>query len=40
MKKPVVLAKISRGSFSESTHLGRPVVCDDTGNIIKSWWEP
>ena len=40
MKTSVVLAEISRGSFSESAHLGHAVVCDDTGNIIKSWGNP
>ena len=40
MKTPVVLAEISRGSFLESSHLGHAVVCDDTGNIIKSWGNP
>ncbi len=40
MKTTVVLAEISCGSFLESAHLGHAIVCDDTGNIIKSWGNP
>ena len=40
MNAPVVLAEISRGKFLERVHFGHAVVCDDTGNIIKSWGSP
>ena len=40
MNAPVVLAEISRGKFLESVHFGHAVVCDETGNIIKSWGSP
>lgn len=40
MNESVVLAEISRGSFSESAHFGHAVVCDDTGKVIKSWGNP
>ena len=40
MSAPVVLAEISRGGFLESAHFGHAVVCDDTGNVMKSWGNP
>ena len=34
------LCEIWRGSFLESLHMGHAVICDDTGQIVKSWGDP
>lgn len=40
MKNPVAMTELWRGPFLESLHLGHAVVCDDTGQIIRSWGDP
>ncbi|CUH86664.1 L-asparaginase II [Phaeobacter sp. CECT 5382] len=40
MTKPVPMAEIWRGALLESLHLGHAVICDDTGQIIRSWGDP
>ena len=40
MTKPVAMAEIWRGSLLESLHLGHAVICDDSGQIVRSWGDP
>ena len=40
MPAPEALCEIWRGSFLESLHLGHAVICDETGQIVKSWGDP
>lgn len=40
MSKPVAMTEIWRGSLLESQHLGHAVVCDDSGQIVRSWGDP
>ncbi|MCD9147161.1 asparaginase [Pseudophaeobacter flagellatus] len=40
MTQPVPMAEIWRGSLLESLHLGHAVVCDDSGQIVRSWGDP
>jgi len=40
MSKPVPMAEIWRGPFLESLHLGHAVICDDTGQVVRSWGDP
>lgn len=40
MQAPEALCEIWRGSFLESLHLGHAVICDETGQIVKSWGDP
>ncbi len=40
MQASEVLYEIWRGSFLESLHLGHTVICDETGQIVKSWGDP
>ncbi|WP_417700205.1 asparaginase [Pseudophaeobacter sp.] len=40
MTKPVPMAEIWRGSLLESLHLGHAVICDDSGQIVRSWGDP
>ncbi|SDC65266.1 asparaginase [Ruegeria marina] len=40
MIQPVPMAEIWRGSILESLHLGHAVVCDDNGEILRSWGDP
>ena len=37
MTNPVPMAEIWRSDLLESLHLGHAVVCDDTGQIVRSW---
>ncbi|WP_297340144.1 asparaginase [Pseudophaeobacter sp.] len=37
MTKPVPMAEVWRGSLLESLHLGHAVICDDSGQIVRSW---
>ena len=37
MKSPEVLVEVNRGPFLESVHFGHAVICDDSGQIVKSW---
>ena len=40
MTKPVPMAEIWRGSLLESLHHGHAVICDDSGQIVRSWGDP
>ena len=40
MADPVPMVEIWRGDLLESLHLGHGVVCDDTGQIVRSWGDP
>ncbi|WP_108785461.1 asparaginase [Falsiruegeria mediterranea] len=40
MTNPVPMTEIWRGPFLESVHLGHAVICDDTGQIVRSWGDP
>lgn len=40
MTQPVPMTELWRGSLLESLHLGHAVVCDDTGQIVRSWGDP
>lgn len=40
MTNPAPMVEIWRGPFLESVHSGHAVVCDDTGQIVKSWGDP
>lgn len=40
MTNPVPMAEIWRGQLLESLHLGHAVVCDDTGQVVRSWGDP
>lgn len=40
MNSAVPLCEVWRGPMIESVHMGHAVVCDDTGQIIKSWGDP
>ena len=40
MTNPVPMVEIWRGDLLESLHLGHAVVCDATGQIVKSWGNP
>ena len=40
MTQPVPMTELWRGALLESLHLGHAVVCDDTGQIVRSWGDP
>merc|ERR1711916_255674 len=40
MTGPEPLVEIWRGALLESVHLGHAVICNDSGEIIKSWGDP
>ena len=40
MTQPVPMTEIWRGPFLESVHLGHAVVCDDSGQTVRSWGDP
>ncbi|TLP68754.1 asparaginase [Parasedimentitalea maritima] len=40
MTNPVPIAEIWRGQLLESLHLGHAVVCDDSGQVVRSWGDP
>ncbi len=40
MTQPVPMTEIWRGPFLESVHSGHAVICDDTGQIVRSWGDP
>lgn len=40
MTQPELLTEIWRGSLLESQHSGHAVICDDTGQIVRSWGDP
>mgnify|MGYP000135174394 FL=1 len=40
MVNPVPMAEIWRGSLLESLHLGHAVICDEAGQIVRSWGDP
>lgn len=40
MTQPVLMTEIWRGDLLESQHFGHAVICDDTGQIVKSWGNP
>lgn len=40
MTNPVPMTEIWRASLLESLHLGHAVICDDTGQIVRSWGDP
>lgn len=40
MSNPVPMVEIWRGSMLESQHLGHGVICDDKGQIVRSWGDP
>jgi len=37
MINPVPMAEIWRGPLLESLHLGHGVICDDSGQVLRSW---
>lgn len=40
MTRPVPFAEVWRGSLLESLHQGHAVICDDKGQIVRSWGDP
>jgi L-asparaginase II len=40
MLNPVPMAEVWRGPLLESLHLGHAVVCDDSGQVVRSWGDP
>ncbi|MFW8634012.1 asparaginase [Cribrihabitans pelagius] len=40
MAKPVPMAEVWRGSLLESLHLGHAVICDASGQVLRSWGDP
>lgn len=40
MINPVPMTEIWRGSLLESLHVGHAVICDDSGQIVRSWGDP
>lgn len=40
MTQPVLMTEVWRGDLLESQHLGHAVICDDTGQIVRSWGDP
>lgn len=40
MTDPAPMVEIWRGDLLESTHLGHAVVCDASGQIVRSWGDP
>ena len=40
MTQPVPMTELWRGPLLESLHLGHAVICDDTGQIVRSWGDP
>ena len=40
MAKPVPMAEVWRGPILESLHLGHAVICDDSGQVVRSWGDP
>ncbi|GGH28103.1 asparaginase [Cribrihabitans marinus] len=40
MSQPVPMVEVWRGSLLESVHAGHAVICDDSGQIVRSWGDP
>ncbi|MGR3761406.1 asparaginase [Roseobacteraceae bacterium NS-SX3] len=40
MTHPVPMAEVWRGALLESLHLGHAVICDGSGQILRSWGNP
>ncbi len=40
MTRPVPFTELWRGDLLESVHHGHAVICDDTGQIVRSWGDP
>lgn len=40
MPNPVPMAEVWRGPLLESLHLGHAVVCDGSGQVVRSWGDP
>lgn len=40
MNQPVPMTEIWRGAYLECQHLGHAVICDDSGQIVRSWGDP
>ncbi|MDP5219963.1 asparaginase [Ruegeria sp. 2205SS24-7] len=40
MTRPVAMTEVWRNTFLESVHLGHAVICDDSGQIVRSWGDP
>ncbi|PCJ07187.1 MAG: L-asparaginase [Rhodobacteraceae bacterium] len=40
MTNPVPMVEIWRGQLLESLHLGHGVVCDDSGQVVRTWGDP
>lgn len=40
MTQAVPMTEAWRGPLLENIHLGHAVICDDTGQIVKSWGDP
>lgn len=40
MTEPVLMTEIWRGNLLESQHSGHAVICDGTGQIVRSWGDP
>ncbi|MCE8553334.1 asparaginase [Ruegeria pomeroyi] len=40
MTRPIPMAEIWRGALLESVHLGHAVICDGSGQVVRSWGDP
>lgn len=40
MTRPVPMAELWRGALLESVHMGHAVVCDSSGQVVRSWGDP
>jgi L-asparaginase II len=40
MTQPVLMTEVWRADLLESQHFGHAVVCDDMGQIVRSWGDP
>ena len=40
MIQPIPMTEFWRGSLLESLHLGHAVICDNSGQIVRSWGDP
>ncbi|MEM1004672.1 MAG: asparaginase [Pseudomonadota bacterium] len=40
MTQPIPMTELWRGPLLESLHSGHAVICDDTGQIVRSWGDP
>ncbi|MCE8525295.1 asparaginase [Ruegeria pomeroyi] len=40
MTRPIPMAELWRGALLESVHMGHAVVCDSSGQVVRSWGDP